>query len=297
MRGRTRTAVRTKKKKRGPRVVRASMNGSTSFTRLGRRRFRRFGSLAKAVAHVRALATTSSGAVTAAQSKQGATQFGLLIGSDLVAIRTAANAGVATENELKLFIHSSRCKLHLRNQSNSLCTALIYDITTKRQPFATSFDTPYEAWQKGMTDMALAGHEGNIHQVPNFSSEFRRFFSIAKVTKVLMEAGQQHEHTQIHGFNRLFNTTTVGAGPYQSYPGVTSWVMVVFYGSLGHESATAGNVGFTPITLDYAHFKEDKFSYIETTLPSYTFTNGLPAVVDFDMMGENQDADVNAVTA
>lgn len=299
-RSRTRTITKTKRKRKHNRSVKAGINGSTSFCRLGRRPRRgATARIAKTMGHRRTIADSRAGNSVCAIGKQQIMQFALTTAADLGVIRTAANAAVSTTNALKLYMFESKQKIHLRNQHNSLVTALIYDLTSKRVPFAAAVDTPQEAWERGLTDMGLAaGHSLNIHQTPQFSAEFRRHFNVQKVTKVLMEAGQQHEHSVFSGINRMVDTTELGDNAVSSMPGLTTWCMIVHYGSLAHETAAPSTVTYSPNTIDFAVFKADTWTYLESALPSYVLTNGLATTaVDLDMMGETGDADVNTVNA
>lgn len=296
--GRSRTLTRTvtkRKKKRRTKTHVAGMNGSMSSTRLGRRFFKSGGVLAKQVVHKQTVATSLGNFTLSSIGKQQVLQLPILTAADLISIRTLANGGVATDNQLKLFLYESKQKIHLRNQHNALVTVLIYDISTKSVPLGSSMDSPTEAWETGLQNMGLAvNHSLNIHQTPSFSPEFRRFFKIQKVTKVLMEAGQQHEHSVYMGTNRLVDTTAVGTGGITSMPGLTSWCMIVHYGSLAHETAITTTVSYTAARLDYTVFKSTVFAFPESELPTYTLTNGLAtAFIDADMMGENQDVDLD----
>lgn len=294
---RTLTKTQTRKKRKRMQTVRASLNGSDSYCTHGSRRTRSF--LQKKVLHRSTISSINPSAATSGVGKQQVTQFSMLNRDDLIAMRTAVNLGVATEGAMKLFMYQSKQKIHLRNQHNSLVTALIYDITTKSRPSSSILDTPAEAWERGFIDSGLlAGHSLNVHQTPSFSAEFRMLFKIQKVTKVLLEAGQQHEHTVRQNVNRLVDTTVIGNASLVSLPGFTSWVMVVHYGGLAHETATPASVTFTSSTLDFVQFKADTYGAVPNALPTYTLTNNLAfTALNLDFMGENQDADIDPSNA
>lgn len=294
---RTLTKTRTRKKRKRVQTVAASMNGSSSFFKHGSRRVKSW--LQKKVLHRSVIASQNPSAATSGIGKQQVTQFSLLQRLSLDAMRTSVNNGVPTENALKLFIYQSKQKIHIRNQHNSLVTMLIYDIMTKQRPSAATLDSPAEAWEKGFLDIGMAaGHSLNVHQTPSFSAEFRMYFKIKKVTKVLMEAGQQHEHTVRQNVNRLVDTTTTGSGAFLSLPGLTSWVMIVHYGSLAHETASPALVTYSTATLDFVQFQSDTYGGLSDDLPSYVLTNNLAnTALNLDFMGENQDADIDPSNA
>jgi len=280
--------------------VGSGQNGSTSTCHLGRSGWgtRGTAALAKKVINKKKVATQAASNMSSTVGRQGVVVYTLNGINDLVALRTAANATVATEADIKLFMHESKNKFHLRSAHNSLITLTIYDIETKRQPMASAYDDPLEAWEKGLQDMGLAvGHSLNINQTPSFSAEFRRWFRIKGTTKVLMEPGQQHEHTVYHKINRQVDTTAFGLGNLHA-AGLTTHCMFVFHGSLAHETAAPATVTYTAATIDVATFREQTFGFITQSPTSYGLTSTLPVVlVNGDMMGENQDADVDPMNA
>lgn len=300
MRSRTRTRTMQKRKRRVKHFVGAGLNGSGSMCHIGTRSWKTkgVGSLAKKVLGRQVISESNARNATSAIGKQGITLYAMLTTAELTAISTAANAGVVTGNPVKPFVFECKSKLHVRNQHNSLVTMIVYDLMAKRQSPSTAFDNPEECWERGLTDAGVAaGHSLNVGQTPSFSAEFRRYWRIKQTTKVLLEPGQQHEHTVYHKINRVLDSTAWAITP-TSVVGLTTYTMIVFYGSLAHETATPTTVSFTAATLDIAQFVEKKFGYITHVGDTYTLTNTLPTTfLDADMMGENQDADVNPINA
>jgi len=113
-----------------------------------------------------------------------------------------------------------------------------------------------------------------------------------------LEAGQQHDHTVYHRYNRVVNSIQFENAAGSALAGLTRFCMVVFHGSLGHESLTASTVTYMPVTMDYSWFQDYTYGFIEKTTRGFTATDNNPTtVVDFDFMGENGDADVNISNA
>lgn len=74
--------------------------------------------------------------------------------------------------------------------------------------------------------------------------------------------------------------------------------MIVFHGSLGHESLTPATVSTLPVTIDQMVIREWSYSYMETPPPTHLRTDGLPTtIVDFDHMGEAGDVDADNIVA
>jgi len=298
-RGRSRTQTRTKqKRKKGYVTNNASGNASSSTTRMGRRA-RGVTRLMKRVIGKQADYRNASAQLVSTTGKQGVFGFAFNTPADMRALKLASQGGVATDNTTNLFVYDSKQRFHLKNQSNHLVKMTLYDIRMKRMATASAWDTPIKAWTKGLTDMgAAADHYQQISQTPTFSPEFRHSYQILSTTNVNLEPGQQHEHSIYQLMNRKFETTVFDGSAFLSLPGMTTHLLVVFHGSLGHESATPGTVTFMAATLDYAFTFERKFGWVPQALPAYTLTSTLPtALIDPDHMGDSGDADVNNIAA
>lgn len=304
-RSRTATNTRTRRKKKRVKFHGSGQNGSMSSTQIGSNRWKTtgIGGFAKKVLNVQARAVSTGTSIGSSVGKQQVAVFTLNSAAELIALRTAANGGIDTLNDLKLYMYNNRNRMHIRSAHNSLVTLTIYDVVTKPARFGTigsSFDQPAEAWEKGLMDTGLAaGHSLNVNQTPSFSPEFRRHYTIVATNKVLLEPGQQHEHTVYHKLNRQLDTTDFATSGIQSVPGITSHVMLVWHGSLEHETATPTTVTYTAATLDLVQFTEAKWGYVKgEALRTYTLVNNLATtIVDGDFMGEDQDADISPINA
>lgn len=220
-----------------------------------------------------------------------------LITSDLANLKSNIN-GVATDNNIRMFIGHVKRKYILRNQTNTVAKVSIYDLVYKRNPVAASFDSPVELWQKGYTDMGVATQHLEVGNTPFNAPEFRRYMYVKRVTVLNLEPGQQHEHTFIHRINRIVESSEFDNSLVTAIGGLTTTSMAVFHGSLGHESLTAANVSYMPITLDWATMTEVHYGFVVQNKPAYNYTNTVPkTITNFDFMGENQDADMDNIAA
>lgn len=219
--------------------------------------------------------------------------------STLTSMETAANAGFATPNSLRLFLKSGKVTCTLRNQTNTNAHVKLYDIVCKRDPPSTGFDTPREAWNKGLTDYAgIPNLYDVVGQTPFRSPEFNHYFRVVKVTNLHMEPGMEHVHTVRHHYNKLYSTVRTQNAAGVSVAGFTRFIMPVFYGTLVHESATPGTVTTSAITLDCMIRREYSFGFLTPTAPAFTVFDGLPkAIVDTDFMGESGDVDSSVLAA
>lgn len=240
-------------------------------------------------------AVTSSVSVQGQQAVYGARIF---TRNDLNNIAIKANDGVNfPDNGIKLFLEYGKMKVVFKNQSNLVGRVSIYDIDHTKTGPGTGYDEPVEAWTKGFTDMGLTNQHLQVGNTPFGSAEFRQLYRVKKVTTLHMEPGQQHEHTIYVKLNQVCDSTRWSNWTADSIGWLTRSVMLVWHGSLGHESTAATSVSYMPMRLDVAVHREMKYGYLEKKQPAYAYTNVLPTVVNFDFMGENQDVDLDALDA
>lgn len=219
--------------------------------------------------------------------------------SQLLAMFTKANSGNATiSNEVSLFVRYLKRRVVLRNQSNSVGKLTLYDLVCRRQPVSTSANDPLDCFIKGYADLGLPNQHLQVGISPFKSAEFRRFWKVKRVTVIDIEPGQQHEHVVVHHVNRFIKSSVMEAhGGVRFLPGLSSALMAVHHGGIGHDNTTITNVNYMPMRVDYTVLQEVNYGYMTQVLPSYTYTNNLPAVADFDFMGENQDIDADVINA
>lgn len=200
----------------------------------------------------------------------------------------------------KIFFEYMKHRLTFKNQSNLYGKVVIYDImSSSRQCHSSTTDTPLEAWEKGVTDLGVPTGHLIPGQTPFKSPEFNLFFKIKKVTTVPMEPGQEHEHTVYQRINRTIDSTLFDDSTVTGVPLLTSFVMLVFYGSIVHDSTTPAVVSCGQIKLDIIQSHEFVARRaVMLSVPSVLLVNALPLVVtDPDHMGEADDQDVNNVLA
>jgi len=234
----------------------------------------------------------NSGYTSSAASEQAVITFYLNGGGQLAVIKDLANSGFATDNDVAFYLGLSKMKLHLRNQSLTTCNMKLYDITTKRSPLVTTVDTPQEAWDKGFLDMdpTLTAHSLEVGSTPYKSPEFKQYFKVQKVTTVMLEPGQEHVHNIKVNHNRRVNSTEFDQRTTPYIGGITTWTIAVFYGSIGHDATTRAQVGFCPITIDWAWRREVSYGYTLRNTPGFKYTNVIPKAITTRFTGESDDA-------
>lgn len=230
--------------------------------------------------------------------RQASFSYSFLDKDELTAIATASNYGIATNNAVRCFLGHVKIKMAYKNQSNTVAKLIIYDLVCKRTTFATSLDEPREAWEKGYTDFGGGVTVNAIGNTPTLSPEFRQHWSIKKVTTVMLEPGQQHDHIHYRTINRVVDSTIWANAVGKSIAWLTSAVMSTWHGSLIHESAAPTTVTYSEVRLDRAVHREHAFGFIPLNLPSLVqnavFTS---SITDADHMGEQGDMDSNVINA
>jgi len=291
------TFTKTKTKQRTGKVISHGDNQSFSNNSIGKKWLTQFDSLMlRKVVSPQTVFSNLTGNVSSAQGKQAVLAFAYLTKTELTSMETAS-AGAATSVPTKYFLKVGKYVLRLRNQANTNCRMSIYDIVTKRNTVSTTLDNPSEVWTKGMTDFGALTKE-TIGMTPYRSPEFNQYFGVNRVTTISLEPGQQHDHTVYHKYNRVVDSIQFQNNVGTALAGLTRFIVIVFHGTLGHESLAASNVTYMPITVDYAAQSEYTYGWIDKTTRAFTGTDSNPvAVADFDFMGESGDMDTNPIVS
>lgn len=294
------TMTRTKRsKKLFQKGKKTGDNSSLSYFHMGRSWMSRYTRLLyKKVQGRQVDITDRSGSKLSVQGQQTNLTFDSLTLSDLNKIKINCNGGVDTENDVKCFIGHVKRTMRIKNQSNSVAVLRFYDLLVKRTPISTTIDDPIEAWNKGYLDGGITSFASTVGATPFESAEFRRYFDVKKVSVMNLEPGQEHVHTVIHRVNRIVSSTEFANANLFHWQGLTSFTLVMYHGTLGHESTTPGNVQIMSVRLDWHERREIKYGHIQENAPTYTYTSTLPGTItNFDFMGENQDVDLDDAAA
>lgn len=297
--GRSYTKTVTKRRRKVPKVYSHGDNSSYSYNKIvGRSNLRSLWSVARRVVNPQTVRTNYSNKWTCPYGLQATNVLSIFTKTQLVAMKTAANGAAATDNNVKLFLRTGQMKVNFRNASNTNMRCTLYDVVTKKTPPSGSLDSPSEAWVKGLTDFSVTGTNTVVGMTPFKSPEFREYFRVNKATTLSLEPGQEHQHTVYHKWNRLVNSTQFDNAPGDVVSGLTRFFMIVWHGTLGHESATDTTVTTAEGKLDYMYSVQYSYGYLNEIKPSFTSTNNLPTnITQLDFMGESGDADTTIVAA
>lgn len=301
------TATRTRRKRRALGAKKTGDNSSHSKCVMGSKMRGVPNRVYKSIMGMNTRLVQGAGRFQSTAGVQAVRYWTTLQRDQLAAIETEVKAlavanGANANSTTKLFLGWVRSRIHVRNQSNSVCKLVLYDLAVKRQTAATAIDEPTECWNLGMTDAGPSSGASDstlIGATPYQSPLFKRYFSVRKVTIVDLEPGQQHEHIRFHRIGRIVGSEQWDRTTGVSHSGLTSYTMAVLHGALYHESATPDTVTYMPVTCDFAVSDEIRYGYVPYNTvriqpPESAFTK---TIVNGDFMGENQDQDVDLIQA
>lgn len=296
-RSQTLTRTTTRKKQLQGKVVKSGENSSVSYTNYGKYSQPTKTLAVKLTGHA-VREYLSSGTLLGGQGIQGAFNSSLLGLSQLAQLSIDANAGAIDNNQKNIFLKSAKFSLYFKNQSNVMSKVTLYDIITADQPIDSALGSPVNAWNKGYTDMGVTNQYLSIGATPTASPEFKKYFRITKVTRVPLEPGQEHEHKVSKNMNWSVPSTRFENTTSTAIKGLTYWCLVVWQGSLAHESGTPANVTFAPVRLDYVIRQKYSYCFLSNNKPTYVMVDNIPkTILDLDFMGESQDADLDPTNA
>lgn len=274
LRGRTATAVNTKRKKKVGKRTRAGGRGQTTFFTKYMKSQRLPKQIYKQLVGHQGVADESHNFALSTIGQQEIIQIPIFLKADLLEIKDTV-VGL-TNKSAKIFIKSFSGSLHMRNQTNQPCKMKIFDIVCRRDGQISTLDSPGECWNKGLIDLTgVATDSYKIpFQHPMRSDEFKCWWKILNVQSVDLAGGDPHVHHINIKCNRMLDTTVIDTGATsQCIAGWTHYVMVVFLGSLSNSTQVNTEVTFCPIKIDWLYQNTIKFAYLEKNLATYTIQN------------------------
>lgn len=296
--------TQTKTKSKIGTIVRVGENTSLSSFRFGPPMSRFNKMLYRKTEGRRTFYANSSGSVLTQTGRQTVQFLNALTNSDCGTTKTALDS-TAGPNNLKVFFGYIKHRVCWKNQSNHVAALMIYDMIPRRGAQNSNYDSPIECWEKGISDAGGGTAQPYIPgSTPFQSPEFRRLFSVLKVTKIYLEPGETHEHTFYRKINGVRNSTTWdNSTSFGMVPGISHLIMWLAYGSIGHE-ATVGDanpttVTYMPCRLDYVETREYNAAVVPFSQNTYaTVTNlSTTAPANWDFMAESGDVDGDLVNA
>lgn len=240
-----------------------------------------------------------SGNVASGIGLQGVLALTTLARPNLITYKNSSTLAVNTINK-RFFMRFSNVKFTMRNVASTNLKYQIYDCIARKDAPDLTLDTPLEAWQKGMLDFnpVPLSPTSIVGTTPFKSPEFNYYWKVLKVTPGQLEPGMSHEHTVRSPINKVLDSIKFENLVGNAVGGWTRAIMVVFSGSVIHNTAVPGSVTTSNVAFDYIQSVQDSFGFIEKNQPSYLLGDNLPKgpfVTAF--MGESTDVPATTVIA
>lgn len=161
------------------------------------------------------------------------------------------------QNTRKYMVQSVVAESVLKNDTTIPITIWIYDVTPRRDIQTGSGVSPIADWQAGLLEEQIvpAGATGtNISVVlgstPFQSRQFTTRWKVKNVTKLTIDGGSEHRHTQVLKFGGLFDPNRVNETDTFYSKGVTHLTMIVMKGGIIRDSVSPFAVSTSQAALD-----------------------------------------------
>lgn len=197
-------------------------------------------------------------------------------------------AGNSTATTRRMMVESVRCKVTMKNHTNSPIDVTLYDIVPKRdEPRSLDGVKPNFRWQSGLLNesVTIVGTANQNAQSVSFpgakpfqSQEFCQFFTVKKVTHFVLGAGTEHIHYITIKPKFLFNNAFTASENLIAR--LTHYLMGVIKGPIAHDSGTGPTqVSYAPAVLDYITETQYRFRALEKNRTAYQQYSILPATL------------------
>lgn len=185
----------------------------------------------------------------------------------------------------KYYLQSIKQEHTYVNTSVGTTVLTIYDVVCKEHTADSEHDTPSACWAAGSLDETITGGTQMSTQVfasPRQSDLFNLYYSIRGRKQVVLQPGEIFHYHTFRTINRWIKKSEVQYfASYNSKRGITQHQMAVAMGQIGHDSGTAGALGFSyaPVvvgcisntTIRFCSSDDSiKTSLVSTTVPTST---------------------------
>lgn len=161
------------------------------------------------------------------------------------------------------------------NQCPATCEMVIYDIALKIDNMGGQAD-PLQVWQQGMSDMT-GGASGDCNLVNTFPTDspyFSRMCKILKRRKVILAAGEVHEHAVYIQPNKIIRYDTYSNEPY-GLRGLAFFTLIQVTGFPDNDSTTKTSVSSAQTAIDWVTSYRYHWQLVNTGKSYTANTNNL----------------------
>jgi len=234
-------------------------------------------------------------------NQQGYTYIPLLDNTDILQAYLQCTGGATPKEGGKVYIQSAELRTQVCNQLNGAATVWFYDIMLRRD--SNDALTPNDDFQQGI-QQAGGGASDYLtpYTTPFKSHRFCTKWSVRKVTKIMLNPGEEHIHTlkvdvyRSIAQERLISASSSVATGLVALGGLTHYTMVASLGGLYNEQSTVTHVGYTPQALDIGYTKSYLVSSLYDDKQVYKMASTLPAITTGSIMVD-MDADPSIVVS
>lgn len=176
----------------------------------------------------------------------------------------------------RIMFNSVKSKSIMQNQDNGIARLIIYDCIARRDSSNDSYDSASAAWTNG----ASAFGDANIPFIPGATPYgtpgFTSSFKVLKTTHVQLAPGELHEHVTSFRPNKMLDTNILFSSEHDTLKGFSVFTMVVLTGGPANDTVNDAQISLGACKIDFINTKEYRYVYLDKSVPTYKYTNGLP---------------------
>jgi hypothetical protein len=176
----------------------------------------------------------------------------------------------------RLYFDSCIGSVMVSNAYLSNCTLDIYDLELKIDVASASYSDPLLAWAAGDVLAGASLEYKKLGASPLESDLFKNIFKIAKKTRVVLGAGQQHKHAiKIQVRKTIPRARPVLMANAGYFAGITYCTMIVHHGSPANDTVTQTQVTVGASGLNIVYEKAYTFREMVKELETVYDHSGL----------------------
>lgn len=192
----------------------------------------------------------------------------------------ATPTGFKTE---KIWLHKVKAEYAYNNNTNDQVRITLYNYVPKKDIYGTNASGVVDAssgsnaWFLGLQHQGISGSSVNqvVGQTPFGSEMFCHFFTITKVTNIVLAPGQTHYHRVNFSPNKVISNELLQQGNLNLIKGLSLGQICVQYGApclsaVGTGVTTEATKILTTVKAEYS------WSFLPNNMTTSTMSNTLP---------------------
>lgn len=225
--------------------------------------------------------------MTYANNVQGVLSYSTFDNTDLASIYASRSTSPGAVAHVNLV--SCEEELLIANAGNAASVVDIYDISLKHDIGNGTFEaanvaSPGLAFSTSLIAQGIAAGNAAVGTKPWAADYFTEFYSVKKVTRMILSAGAVHRHRQINEVNKYLDFARDAAT--SQVKNLTHWVMVVSSGTPVNDTDDSAIVGTAEGALNIVRTRTYKFTWIDDGAPEAVLDNDLGVVDTGELITE-----------